>query len=141
MTPTRGHVADGLSGRSGRTIGRSGATAARFSATSASCVGTVETARVNEALDWADITATAVTAFLEDNGDAALSWGQLHEYVEKYMKPVFVARACDLEQLEESTKTLNYSALARRLNIADGSTVKMHLGRYMERFRTPRPKK
>ena len=67
--------------------------------------------------------------------------GQLHEYVEKYLKPVFVAQACDLAQLEEMNKALNYSALARRLNIADGSTVKMHLGRYVERFRLPRNKK
>jgi transcriptional regulator with AAA-type ATPase domain len=102
---------------------------------------TVETTRVNDALNWRDITVTAVDAFLEDNGDGALSWGQLHEYVEKYLKPVFVAQACDLSQLDEMHKTLNYSALARRLNIADGSTVKMHLGRYVERFRLPRAKK
>lgn len=102
---------------------------------------TVETTRVNDALNWRDIAVTAVDAFLEDNGDGALSWGQLHEYVEKYLKPVFVAQACDLSQLDEMHKTLNYSALARRLNIADGSTVKMHLGRYVERFRLPRAKK
>lgn len=102
---------------------------------------TVETTRVNDALNWRDIAVTAVDAFLEDNGDGALSWGQLHEYVEKYLKPVFVAQACDLAQLEEMNKALNYSALARRLNIADGSTVKMHLGRYVERFRLPRNKK
>lgn len=102
---------------------------------------TVETTRVNDALNWRDIAVTAVDAFLEDNGDGALSWGQLHEYVEKYLKPVFVAQACDLSQLDEMNKALNYSALARRLNIADGSTVKMHLGRYIERFRLPRTKK
>lgn len=102
---------------------------------------TVETARVNDALNWRDIAVTAIDAFLEDKGDGALSWGQLQEYVEKYLKPVFVAQACDLAQLDELHKTLNYSALARRLNIADGSTVKMHLGRYVERFRLPRVKK
>ena len=101
---------------------------------------TVETMRANGALNWRDITAAAVDAFLEDNGDGALSWGQLHEYVEKYLKPVFVAQACDLPQIDELSKTLNYSALARRLNVADGSTIKMHLGRYVERFRILRRK-
>ncbi len=102
---------------------------------------TVETTRANGALNWRDIAVTAVDAFLEDNGDGALSWGQLHEYVEKYLKPVFVAQACDLSQIDELSKTLNYSALARRLNVADGSTIKMHLGRYTDRFRAPRGKR
>ncbi len=51
------------------------------------------------------------------------------------MKPVFVAHAIALSNIDELGKNLNYSELARRLNIADGTTVKMHLQRYIERFR------
>jgi predicted AAA+ superfamily ATPase len=67
------------------------------------------------------------------------SWGQIQVYTEKYLKPVFVAHAIALAQIDELGKNLNYSELARRLNIADGTTVKMHLQRYIERFRQKRP--
>ena len=86
-------------------------------------------------LDWRLLAVTAVEAFVEDHGVNEASWGQLQEFIEKYLKPVFVAHASDLRKIDELGKTLNYSALARRLNIADGSTIKMHLGRYIERFR------
>ena len=59
--------------------------------------------------------------------------------VEKYLKPVFVAQTTDLGNIDEVSKSINYSALARKLNIADGSTVKMHLTRYVERFRPRKP--
>ena len=39
--------------------------------------------------------------------------------------------ACGLSELNELSKNVNYSELARRLNIADGTTVKMHLSRYI----------
>jgi len=51
--------------------------------------------------------------------------------------PVFIACSCNLAELNELNKSINYSELARRLNIADGTTVKMHLSRYIERFRKP----
>ena len=44
-----------------------------------------------------------------------------------------------MANVDELSKNVNYSALARKLNIADGSTVKMHLSRYVERFRQKKP--
>jgi hypothetical protein len=70
-----------------------------------------------------------------DHGDSVASWGELQTLVEKYLKPVFVAQTTDLGNIDDVSKSINYSALARKLNIADGSTVKMHLTRYVERFR------
>lgn len=85
--------------------------------------------------NWQEISAVAFSAFAADYGDVPKNWGQLQIYMEKYLKPVFVAKSCALDQVNELHKTVNYSELARHLNIADGSTVKMHLGRYIERFR------
>ena len=48
---------------------------------------------------------------------------------------MFVAQTCDLLSISELTKAMNYSEIARRLNVADGTTVKLHLSRYIERFR------
>ena len=52
---------------------------------------------------------------------------------------MFIAHASGLVQLDELGKNQNYSELARRLNIADGTTVKMHLQRYIERFAQKKP--
>jgi transcriptional regulator with GAF, ATPase, and Fis domain len=90
---------------------------------------------VPASLDWQEITSAALAAFLEDNGPPQAGWAQLQEFIDKYLKPVFVARASVLHQGKEAGKGVNYSALARSLNIADGSTVKLQLGRYIERFR------
>lgn len=91
-------------------------------------------------LDWRALASTAVEAFIEDQGREPASWGQIQEFVEKYLKPVFVAQASGVRSLDldDAGRPLNYSALARRLSIADGSTVKLHLGRYAERFQAPR---
>jgi len=85
--------------------------------------------------NWSDIANLASAAFEEDNGAAPKNWGQIQTYTEKYLKPVFVAHTAGLREINELTKNINYSELARRLNIADGTTVKMHLLRYIERFR------
>ena len=56
-----------------------------------------------------------------------------------FILTVFVAYACGLENADEIGRGLNLSGLARRLNIADGTTVKLHLQRYFERFRKRPP--
>jgi len=93
----------------------------------------------NRSIDWEGMVASAVAAFVADHGDSVASWGELQALVEKYLKPVFVAQTTDLGNIDEVSKSINYSALARKLNIADGSTVKMHLTRYVERFRPRKP--
>lgn len=84
--------------------------------------------------DWLSMYEKAIGAFQEDHGDTPRNWGQLHHFIEKYVKPVFVAHSCELATATELSKSTNYSELARRLLIADGSTVKSHLLRYLERF-------
>lgn len=89
------------------------------------------------AAGFVDASAAALCAFLEDHGEPPGTWGQMQLYNERYLKPVFVAQALGLGTIERLSRDLNYSNLARHLHIADGTTVKMHLGRYIERFRNP----
>jgi hypothetical protein len=69
-----------------------------------------------------------------DNNGSPQNWGQLQEFIDKFLKPVFIAQTANLGDVEEVGKNVNLSLLARKLNIADGTTVKMHLNRYIERF-------
>lgn len=80
------------------------------------------------------MAAIAIAAFRTDFGSSPRNWGELQQLMEKYLKPVFVAHSCDLGGVSDIPKTANYSELARRLLIADGSTVKSQLRRYIERF-------
>lgn len=90
---------------------------------------------VQNSATWNDIVGSAFSAFEEDNGAAPKSWGQLQNFVEKYLKPVFVAQSSDLRELSELSRNVNCSEIARRLDIGDGTTVKLHLQRYLDRFR------
>jgi DNA-binding NtrC family response regulator len=92
-----------------------------------------------EGWSWQEVNEIAVSAFIKDHGAEPRSWGQVQLFTEKYLKPVFIARATGLAQLDELGKNINYSELARRLHIADGTTVKMHLQRYIDRFRRRTP--
>lgn len=88
----------------------------------------------NAALGWERIALDAVHAFLADHGQARVGWDQLHLLIERYLKPVFVAQAASSRQAARTDRAINYSALARRLHIGDGGTVKTHLARFEERF-------
>jgi DNA-binding NtrC family response regulator len=90
---------------------------------------------VQNPASWNEIIESAFAAFEEDNGAAPKSWGQLQNFTEKYLKPVFVATSSDLRELTELGRNVNCSEIARRLDIGDGTTVKLHLLRYLERFR------
>lgn len=85
--------------------------------------------------EWVEIATQAAVAFAREHGPELKHWGQLSVFMEKYLKPVFLAQACGLSQLDEMNKNLNFSELARRLNIADGTTVKTQLQRYVKHFR------
>lgn len=87
--------------------------------------------------DWPKIAAQAAAAFAKDHGLAPGQWGQIPIFMEKYLQPVFLAQACGLGQIDEIGKDLNFAELARRMNLADGTTVKLQLQRYLERFRPP----
>lgn len=90
---------------------------------------------VQSTASWNEIVSSSFAAFEEDNGAAPKSWGQLQNFVEKYLKPVFVAQSSELRELNELSRNVNCSEIARRLDIGDGTTVKLHLLRYVERFR------
>jgi DNA-binding NtrC family response regulator len=93
---------------------------------------TLDPPSVNVELDWRTIVKEALEPFLAEQGDTPPSFSRLQEFIEKYLKPVFIAEACDAKTLFSQGKAINYSALARRLNVADGSTIKQHLARYLE---------
>ncbi len=88
----------------------------------------------NAALGWEHITQSALSAFLQDQGEALAGWDQLQLLVERYLKPMYVAYAALPQHSWDSLLQVNYSAIARRLCIGDGSTVKTHLVRFEERF-------
>ena len=90
---------------------------------------------VTSGVDWNEISRLAERAFKVDHKEPPQNWGQLQIYMEKYLKPVFIASSCGLTEIDELNRTINCSELARRLNIADGSTVKMHLLHYIELYR------
>ena len=87
------------------------------------------------AAQWQDLIGIALSAFVRDHGVHPKSWGQITQLTERYIKPVFIAHSTGMTQIDELHKNINFSELARRLNIADGTTVKQHLGRYIMRFR------
>lgn len=91
----------------------------------------------NGELGWNRIVNTALGAFLEDQGEKPAGWDQLQLFVERYLKPMFVAQAAAPAQAASGARAPSYAALARRLNIGDGSTVKTHLLRFEERFAQP----
>lgn len=89
--------------------------------------------------DWEKLCELALQAFRQDQGAAPKNWGQINALVEKYLKPLFVAHLCDLAGSAEIPKATNFSELARRLLLADGSTVKAHLLRYIDRYTRKAP--
>lgn len=89
----------------------------------------------NQDFDWNSILGRALQAFLEDHGAKPACWDQLYSLSEHYLKPLFIARAASLEDAS-CGRRVNYSAVARQLNIGDGSTVKSHLVRFERRFRS-----
>jgi len=99
----------------------------------------LELTQSNDELGWQPLVAEALRAFLSDHGRDRPDWHQLHQFVERYLKPCYVAHSAALLGVETSSGSLNYSALARHLHIADGKTVKAHLSRFSERFGTQEP--
>lgn len=96
-------------------------------------------AHSNTALGWERIMHVTLSAFLEDHGEEQAGWDQLHLLIERYLKPMFVAHGATLKQVPIVGCSVNYSALARKLHIADGSTVKTHLTRFEERLAAMAP--
>lgn len=84
---------------------------------------------------WAKMMDEATRAFREDHdgGDPG-AYGELRDFFEAYLRPVYVAHAAGLAGATAGAATLNHSAIARQLGIADGTTVRRCVERYLQRF-------
>ncbi len=84
---------------------------------------------------WDGLLAEAASSWREDHqGADPETLGDIKDFVESYLKPVFAARASGVAQ-GVAVSDLNWSALGRRLAVADGTTVKRWVERYLARFR------
>ncbi len=84
---------------------------------------------------WARMMDEATRAFREDHegGDPG-AYGELRDFFEAYLRPVYVAHAAGLAGATADAAALNHSAIARQLGIADGTTVRRCVERYLQRF-------
>ncbi|HMJ09749.1 MAG TPA: sigma 54-interacting transcriptional regulator [Polyangiaceae bacterium] len=82
---------------------------------------------------WHTVLSMAQRAYEADEGTPS-TWGSLVSFLERYLKPAFVAHACGLERARGLERNTNLSELARQLDLKDGTTVKTHLQRYFARF-------
>lgn len=98
-------------------------------------------AQSNRELDWRQLIDEALAAFLVDHGEEAAGWDQLHRFINQYLKPSYIGHSAELLEMQTTGSSVNYSALARVLNVADGKTVKTHLCRFAERFTRTAPAK
>jgi DNA-binding NtrC family response regulator len=86
---------------------------------------------------WQQVLTIASSAYARDEGSPA-TWGALIAFVERYLKPAFVAHLCKLEGARTLERSINLSELARQLDLKDGTTVKTHLLRYFRMQMTGR---
>lgn len=86
---------------------------------------------------WQQVLTLASAAYARDEGSPA-TWGALLAFVERYLKPAFVAHLCKLEHARTLERSVNLSQLARQLDLKDGTTVKTHLLRYFGMLMTGR---
>lgn len=84
---------------------------------------------------WSRMMDEATRAFREDHDGADPgAYGELRDFFEAYLRPVYVAHAAGLAGATAGAGALNHSAIARQLGIADGTTVRKCVERYLERF-------
>lgn len=83
---------------------------------------------------WEAILARAAVAWREDRGGDPATLGDLDAFNHGYVKPLFAARASGVDQ-GAPVDGINWSALGRRIAVADGSTVRRWVMRYLDRFR------
>lgn len=82
---------------------------------------------------WTDLLSRATSVYQQKNNAAAPTRSaELKDYMEEILKPLFFARALELESLEELPErpVPSFEELGRRLG-CDGATVKNQLVRYV----------
>lgn len=80
---------------------------------------------------WRTVVDEAFTAFMAGGPDPKLDYERLTEFVEQFLKPVFMGRACGLAGATVIPKEVNYQDLSDRVGCARG-TVRTHLLRFIE---------
>ena len=84
---------------------------------------------------WGQVMEEATRAFREDHdGSEPGAYGELRDFFEGYLRPVYVAHAAGIAGTAAVPNGLNHSAIARQLGIADGTTVRRCIERYVQRF-------
>jgi DNA-binding NtrC family response regulator len=87
---------------------------------------------------WGEFLTRAANLWREDHpGAEPRTIGELKEFVESYLKPTFAAQVAGITP-DTPADGLNWSALGRRLEVADGTTVKRWIERYLARTRPTR---
>jgi transcriptional regulator of acetoin/glycerol metabolism len=85
---------------------------------------------------WDRVLRDACATWSSDHaGVAPESFGHLKDFVDNHLKPAFVAHACEVADGDVPVAGVNYSAVGRKLDIGDGTTVKRWLDRYFSRRR------
>jgi len=84
---------------------------------------------------WGELLAQATRAWREDHeGADPAKPAEIRDFTESYLKPLLAANVTGVAR-GEPVKGLNWSSVARDLDVADGSTVKRWIERYVARFR------
>ncbi len=88
--------------------------------------------------DWSSLASRATQAYIEDRGQAPLTWDDQKEWNEKYFKPLLFfhmsGAANHALPLDENGLSTLAATLAQRMQ-ADRGTAAKQLARYLERFR------
>ncbi|MBI5517551.1 MAG: sigma 54-interacting transcriptional regulator [Deltaproteobacteria bacterium] len=79
---------------------------------------------------WEAVFADATAAWRAEQQGPPETLGQVRAFVEDYLKPAFVAASAGVAQ-GARVEQLNLSAVGRRLDILDGTTVRRLLERYL----------
>lgn len=78
---------------------------------------------------WRDVLDQATGLWLRDHeGRVPTLWGELKPFFEHYVKPLFLARACGVQ--ESSAWPGNFSEMAERVGLKDGTSVRESIKRY-----------
>lgn len=81
---------------------------------------------------WDALLARASASWRAEHDGAPETLGQVRAFVEDHLKPAFVAAAAGVDH-GARVEHLNLSAIGRRLDILDGTTVRRLLERYLTR--------
>lgn len=83
------------------------------------------------AKQWGEIVDEAFKAFSASDSNSSLTYDRLNQFIDQYLKPVFIGHACGLQGQKVIPREAQFEGLGERLNCAPG-TVRTHIRRYMK---------